>query len=137
MTAPRTLLDTDILSAVMRRQSLAMQRARQYVSAHGQFSFSILSRFEIPRGLHARGASAQMASFDQLCQASDVLALADAIVVRGAEIYGDLHQRGLLIGDADILIAATALTGGYVLATNNEQHFSRSPGLVIDNWLRP
>lgn len=40
------------------------------------------------------------------------------------------------IGDADILIAATALVQGLVLTTNNEAHFRRIPGLRVDNWLR-
>jgi tRNA(fMet)-specific endonuclease VapC len=47
-----------------------------------------------------------------------------------------LHRRGALIGDADILIAATALVEGLVLLTNNERHFGRVAGLQIANWLR-
>jgi len=40
------------------------------------------------------------------------LPLTDAIVIRAATIYADLHQRGTLIGDADILIAATGSNTG-------------------------
>ena len=40
----------------------------------------------------------------------------------------------LLIGDADILIAATAIEHACVLASNNTAHFSRIPGLSLDNW---
>jgi tRNA(fMet)-specific endonuclease VapC len=40
-----------------------------------------------------------------------------------------------LIPDADILIAATALANGLVLATNNVQDFTRITGLRVDNWL--
>jgi predicted nucleic acid-binding protein len=39
-----------------------------------------------------------------------------------------------LIGDADILIAASALTNNLVLSTNNVAHFARIPELRIDNW---
>jgi tRNA(fMet)-specific endonuclease VapC len=41
-----------------------------------------------------------------------------------------------LIGDADILIAASALANGCGVATNNEKHFKRVPGLHIENWLK-
>ena len=44
-------------------------------------------------------------------------------------------NRSRSIGDADILIAATAIVHGYGVITNNERHFSRIKGLHIDNWL--
>ena len=64
-----------------------------------------------------------------------LLALDEMIIDRAAAIYADLHQRGLLIGDADILIAATALAHGCALCTNNTKHFSRVQGLQLQNWL--
>jgi len=36
--------------------------------------------------------------------------------------------------DADILIAATALEHGLVIATGNVTHFGRIPGLQVVNW---
>jgi antitoxin (DNA-binding transcriptional repressor) of toxin-antitoxin stability system len=42
--------------------------------------------------------------------------------------------RGELIGDADILIAATALEHGLAIATGNIVHFERIPGLQVVNW---
>jgi tRNA(fMet)-specific endonuclease VapC len=66
---------------------------------------------------------------------STILPLTDAIVVRAATIYADLHQRGTLIGDADILIAATGLEHGLVVVTNNESHYQRIAGLRLGNWL--
>lgn len=56
------------------------------------------------------------------------------IAVRAAAIYADLQQRGELISDADILIAATALEHGLVIATGNVTHFGRIPGLQVVNW---
>lgn len=44
-------------------------------------------------------------------------------------------MRGQLIGDADILIAATALTHGLVLVTNNHAHYNRIGALTVRNWL--
>ena len=137
MTPAPTLLDTDILSAIMRREAVALVRARQYLAAHSHLTISIVTRYEILRGLKAKNAVAQVARFEIFCGALQVLPLSDAIVVRAAEVYADLHRRGELIGDADILIAATAIEHGLVLSTNNQSHHSRIAGLPIDNWLTP
>jgi tRNA(fMet)-specific endonuclease VapC len=53
-----------------------------------------------------------------------------------ALLYGDLRRRGLLIGDADILIAATALENECAVVSFNEGHFGRIDGLVVENWRR-
>jgi tRNA(fMet)-specific endonuclease VapC len=135
-TAPPVLLDTDILSAVLRRDPAVVARARDYLRIHHRFAFSIITRYEILRGLKARRATKQQAAFDRFCGANTILSLSDAIAVRAAEIYADLFQRGELIGDADILIAATAIVDGRRLVTNNERHFERIEGLNIDNWLK-
>ena len=129
------LLDTDILSAIMRKNPSATERARSYLEVHQQFSFSVITRYEVLRGLLAKGAAKQVAAFDKLCATSRVLPLTDFIIVQAATIYADLHRRGELISDADILIAATAITHGLAIVTNNEAHFRRLRDLQVLNWL--
>lgn len=63
------------------------------------------------------------------------LPVTDKTIDLASDLYADLYSRGQLIPDADLLIAATALEHGLVLATNNSRDFSRIPGLAIDNWL--
>ncbi|PDW03014.1 VapC toxin family PIN domain ribonuclease [Candidatus Viridilinea mediisalina] len=130
-----TLLDTDILSAVMRQHPAAVVRARAYLAVHQRLTFSIVTRYEILRGLYAKHATAQLSAFEQLCHVSSIVPLTDEIVIRAATIYADLHQRGALIGDADILIAATGLEHGMIVATNNKSHYQRITGIQLDNWL--
>jgi tRNA(fMet)-specific endonuclease VapC len=119
----------------MKRQSAALAHARNYLAGHSQLTISLITRYEIRRGLEARSARKQIAAFDRFCARSEVLPLTEPIVVRASEIYGDLHRRGCLIGDADILIAATAIEYGAAISTNNESHFRRVPNLVVTNWL--
>ena len=56
-----------------------------------------------------------------------------------ARTFGDikahLRREGMLIEDLDLLIAATARTYSLTLVTNNVDHFSRVPGLHLDNWV--
>ena len=96
----KAVLDTDTLSAIMRRDSEALSNARAYLSSHLQLSISIVTRYEILRGLNAKNAASQAASFHALCQSMEVLPLTDDVIVRAADIYGTLHRTGQLVGDA-------------------------------------
>lgn len=131
-----TLLDTDILSNIMRRSPATVTRASDYLQTHSQLSISIITRYEILRGLKAKRATAQLAKFEIFCAELEIFLLTDEIIVRAADAYAALHQSGQLIGDADILIAATAMEHGFALATNNEKHHGNIDGLIIDNWLK-
>ena len=134
MPSEPLVLDTDILSILLRRQPAVVAEARTYVAEHGRFTLSCITRYEILRGLKAKGASRQIDAFDAFCLASTVLPLTDAAVTKAAEIYARLMGRGELIPDADILIAASALSFGLGVVTNNEKHFRRVEGLRVVNW---
>lgn len=136
MSAPAAhLLDTDTLSEVIKdRDPRVRQAARQYLGTHGSFTFSIITRYEVLRGLKAKRATRQVAAFEHWCRTSNVLPLSDDVVVRAADLYADLYRGGDLISDADILIAATALAHGLTLITENVAHFQRISGLPLASW---
>lgn len=48
-----------------------------------------------------------------------------------SRMWADLSREGMMIGSNDLLIAATALSLGYTLATFNFDEFVRVPGLVL------
>jgi tRNA(fMet)-specific endonuclease VapC len=132
---PRILLDSDVLSALMRRDAQVVDRAREYLESHDRLSFSLITRYEILRGLKAKQANAQLARFESFCENCLVIPVSSEIVDRASDIYGALYRQGTLIGDADILIAATALCFDLLLSTNNSAHFGRIDGLQVVNWL--
>lgn len=138
MTVPLALLDTDILSEVIKRRDVNVQRhAQAYLADHGQLQFAIITRYEILRGLKAKDAFRQALAFERQCAQSIVLPLDDDVVVQAAEIYGLLKKQGAIIGDADILIAATALVHDLTLVTGNLDHFRRIPTLQCETWRSP
>jgi predicted nucleic acid-binding protein len=49
-----------------------------------------------------------------------------------AELWADLSSRGIRIGAHDLMIASTALSLGFSLATHNMRHFERIEGLKLD-----
>jgi len=134
--SPQVLMDTDALSLYMRREAKVVAHVEDYLRIFGRLNISLITRYEISRGLKAQNASTKLQRFDRLCRANTVLPVTDDIIDLAADIYAELHRLGRLIGDADILIGATALAHGLVLATNNEKHFSRISGLQIENWIK-
>lgn len=128
------LLDTDTLSYFLRNVPEVMAEASNYLKFHKGFTFSVITNFEILRGLKIKNAQRQITKFGLIRMQSREINLSDTIIVRAADIYADLYKRGLLILDADILIAATALENNLAVVTNNESHFNRITGLQILNW---
>jgi tRNA(fMet)-specific endonuclease VapC len=128
------LLDTDTLSMFLRNQPSVMAEADHYLQVHSGFTFSVITHFEILRGLKVKSASRQVEKFKLICEESREINLSAPIVVKAAELYAGLHRTGKIIGDADILIAATALEHDLPIVTNNTSHFSRIKGLTVLNW---
>ncbi|HET9241942.1 MAG TPA: PIN domain-containing protein [Gaiella sp.] len=56
-----------------------------------------------------------------------------------AEVYGPLRagleREGRPLPHADLCIASIALARDLTLVTGNVRHFSRVPGLRVENWL--
>lgn len=129
------LLDTDILSAAMRHDPRVLPQVTAYLSEHEQLTFSLITRFEILRGLKSKGATVQLSGFQSLCSKSNILPLTTEIVDAASDVYAGLRKSGSLITDADILIAATAIVNGLPLVTNNTRHFGRIPGIQLFNWI--
>lgn len=136
MTTATCLVDTDILSAIMRDNPTVMEHARVYWTTHKRFTFSLITRYEILRGLYAKNATAQLEAFNQFCAVNRILPITDQSVVQAGSIYGKLHSRSELIGDADILIAASAIINDHTIVTNTTRHFDRIDGLRVENWLK-
>ena len=116
------------------RDESVIRKARAYLELHQCFTFSILTRFEILRGLYAKDARGKISRFEILCANNVILPLTDSVALKGAEIYAILRNQGKLIDDMDILIAATALVNDLTLITENADHFDRIPDLEIESW---
>jgi tRNA(fMet)-specific endonuclease VapC len=128
------LLDTDTLSFFLRHIPQVTAKAGNYLKFHKGFTFSVITNFEVLRGLKIKNATHQITKFGLIRRQSRELPLTDSVIIRAADIYADLYKRGLLILDADILIAATALENNLAIVTNNERHFQRISGLQVLNW---
>lgn len=129
-----TLLDTDILSELLKQKNSNVVQNAAYLAHYGLFSLSALTRYEIRRGLLHKQATAQLARFEVFCQQSQMLPITDVVLDRAADLWVHANAIGQPKADADLMIAATALEHGLVLATGNTLHFAWAPGLIIVDW---
>ena len=129
------LLDTDTLSCLLRSRSPRLvQVAESYRQEHGRFAFSAITRYEIVRGLQIKNATTQLVQFMGVCNHSLVLPVSGTVLANAADLWVHSRRHGLPRADADLIIAATAISSGRVLITQNTRHFAHLPGLRIANW---
>lgn len=55
-------------------------------------------------------------------------------IEKACEIHADLKKKGTPIQEADILIAATAITRGLILVSNDSDML-RVSEISLENWL--
>jgi len=60
-----------------------------------------------------------------------IIAYTESTALEHARIWAALEATGRMIGDYDLIVAATALERGSSVATFNERHFSSVPGLKV------
>lgn len=129
------LLDTNIVTAYLKRHPVVRQRIRDAEPAGHPVRLNAVSYYETKRGLLAIGAHRQLAAFERLWRVLGIVMIDQAVLDRAAELYAELRASGQLIEDADLLIAAIALVHDMTLVTHNTAHFTRITGLQVDNWL--
>jgi len=105
------LLDTDILSEGLKQRNAAVATTAAYLQDQCRFA--------------------------TFCQHSPTLPVTDPVFHRAADLWVTARQGAHPYGDADLLIAATALEYGRVLVTGNPNHFAWIPGLTVTGWRRP
>lgn len=134
MTAPRYLLDTNVLSDLVRHPQ---GKVAQMIAARGEAAVctSIIVAAELRFGAAKRNAPRLTQQVESILAAMAVLPL-DAPADRAyAQLRLALEQSGQPIGPNDMLIAAHALANGCILVSANVGEFSRVAGLTVENWL--
>jgi predicted nucleic acid-binding protein len=127
-------LDSNIISFMLKGNETVYSRYFEALSRGNCCVVPLMVYYEVRRGLIANGAIMKMRSFSSLCEDLGVDSLTVADMDTAAEIYADRKHRGLAIDDADLLIAAQAITRGYILVTNNTRHFIGIERLQMEDW---
>lgn len=129
------MLDTNAASEAMRGHPAF--DARLQALAPGQWCISAITCSEIRYGVAKRPEAVRLHQIvSEFLRIVPILPWDAEAANRHGALRADLKARGKPIGDFDEMIAAHALATGAVVVTDNTRHFTRVPGLVIENWLR-
>ncbi len=129
------LLDSDILSEILKAKNQSvLDAASLYLAQHERFAVSSITFYEISRGFRVTRAVRGLSKFLKLANDSNVIPVSIPILIRAADLWADAYRGGHPRGDADLIIAATALEAQRELATGNRAHFSWIPGLSVVDW---
>ena len=132
------LLDTDILSNLMRRTPSTVLIARlAAVPPEQQFTSSITLGELFYGAYRLGGASKSLLERLEKILLPNLHAIPfdTESAIKYGTIRAELESHGILIGDADLRIAAIALSRGLTIVTGNVNHFRKVPGLTVENWL--
>jgi tRNA(fMet)-specific endonuclease VapC len=130
----RYLLDTNIVSDIARRPDGPAARRFAQVGQHN-ICISIIVAAEARFGI-LRRPSERAARTEKLIDRLTVVPFGEPADKYYAEIRNAVEATGKPIGANDLLIAAHALSLGCIMVTDNDDEFSRVPGLKVENWLR-
>jgi len=130
----RALVDTDILSYYFKGDKIVVENFRKYIEQFDLIEISLITYYEIVSGLLAKNALKQLNLFDEFISGNLIAPMTEKSARISSEIYSTLKQSGKIVDDVDLFIAGIAIENDIILATNNDSHFSRIPGLIIENW---
>ena len=122
---PDYLLDSGILIRHLRDQK-GYPELTDRLTDEADVFISVMTRFEIVRGMRDR----ERESTFNLLESLDTIAMTSEIADAAGEIIRSGRTRGITFGEADSIIAATALQHRLALVTTNAKHFS-IPELVV------
>ena len=127
------LVDTDIIIFGLKANRLVVEHFHRHrthpimisVVTYGELVFGARKSAQVERNL---------ATAHRVAEIYPMLPVTQSVIETFAGLKADLQSAGTPLDDMDLLIAATALSHNLTLVTNNEKHFSRVPGLAVENW---
>ena len=129
----RYLLDTDTVSFALRGQGDVGARIRECKPS--DLSISAITVAELRYGADRKGSRKLHALIDTFAAAVEVAAFDEHAALEFGRLGSILAGRGTPIGEFDVLIAAHAVALRCTLVTNNVRHYSKVPGLSVENWV--
>jgi predicted nucleic acid-binding protein len=91
--------------------------------------------FEVKRRLlYINAAAVKLKVFETLFFHTGIDSINKKTLDIAITIYIQLRKIGVIIDDADMLIAAYCIQNGYILVSNNAKHFANIDTLQIENW---
>ncbi|MCL2096867.1 MAG: PIN domain-containing protein [Oscillospiraceae bacterium] len=130
-------LDSNIISDILKKDPVIVNSYRRGITQGKKFIIPPIVFYEIQRGLLAKNMLNRLRSFGNFCKNTEIDEFDLSVWSKSAEIYAELSKKGKPVGsrfDGDVFIAAYCIVNGYILVTNNKNHFKHIDGLRFEHW---
>lgn len=129
------LLDTSFLIDVMRGYRPALALRDEIDGSSEAVRIPTLAVYELWKGVaRARQPPREQEAVEEAIRAFPVLDMRIEHARRAGQVAGDLARRGIVLPDADLLLAGTALEEGDEILTRNARDFERVPDLRVRTY---
>jgi tRNA(fMet)-specific endonuclease VapC len=133
------VLDTNVISALMRGEALVVERLKQRNRVDVSVPHPALAEiaYGIARLPSSKRKAALQERFDLVRSEVSRSDWTDEVSEAFGIIKATLERQGRRIEDLDVAIAAHALARGATLVTANLDDMTRVPGLLVEDWAHP
>jgi len=127
------LLDTNIVTAVLKKDPHVTGRLRAELAANAHILISAVVYYEIKRGLLRRDAMRQLAAFEEIVSKLGWLDVDRSHWEAAAALWAECQKAGTPANDADLLLAVQSRQAQVVLVTDDNDFDSL--GVSRENWI--
>jgi tRNA(fMet)-specific endonuclease VapC len=133
MNPTRYVLDTNIFTAILRKEPKAVEQAEKALATNAEFLLCPVVFYEVYRGLLHRDAKRQLGFYLQFVTDLTWDDLDREDWRAAAQRWADLRRGGYSVGDADLLIGTYAARRNAIVVTDNTKDFIPL-GVPVENW---
>ena len=128
------ILDTDVCIEILRGNKNVIEKRKM---TDKKVAISFMTVGELFYGAEkSKYNSKNITLIDEFILSTEVINTDLHILKIFGKLKVELYNKNILLPDADIFIAATAITCNAILITGNTKHFNRFENLIIENWIR-
>ena len=131
-------LDSNTVSYLLRGEGKVDEHFQQEIADGNMYAIPLIVFYEVRRWLlYKQNRPLRTLSEDFNALFGNVYSksmMPIEVWEKAVDIHISLRQKGQLIGDADITIAAYCIVNDYTLVTSNTKDFIRIDGLKFVDW---
>lgn len=126
------MLDTDVSSYIIKRRPESL--VNRFETHAERLCVSVMTAAELRFGAEKAKRPQLTALVEAFLDRLAILDWTNGATHHYARLRWALEQAGTPIGNMDLLIASHAISERSTLVTNNLKHFSKVPGLNLEEW---
>ena len=129
------MLDTNICIYIINKKPISYIKKLESLEKTDSRALSAIVLAELQYGVsNSRFKEKNQINVNSFVSKLDIIDFTEQCAFFYGEIRTDLKQKGIIIGNNDLLIASHAICEEATLVTNNISEFNRIKGLKLINW---